>query len=406
VKKSLSLKGIVDQGLCTGCGLCAAMAPENAVMAFNTNGYLRPRFLAPITPQLDNVISSICPGYNLKLEQTDGDTDVIWGPIVALRQGHATNKQVRFQGSSGGVLTALAGYLLESNKVNGVFQIRASEDEPTQNQVVLSRNSNDVLAAAGSRYAPSSPAAVLGSYLEGEGTYAVIAKPCDIAAIRQWMRVDDRVGTKFPYLLSFFCAGVPSRRGAEKIVEKLGFDEREVRSFRYRGNGWPGFATAVSKSGETRSMSYAKSWGDILSRQVQFRCKLCPDGTGEFADIVCADAWECDESGYPLFKEQEGLSIVLSRTNKGEKLVQQAMDQGVIALQNLPARELGPMQPGQLGRKRRVFARLLALRLAMRPSPRFYGLRLFDNARLTSFQDNVKNVLGTFKRVILRQDAS
>jgi coenzyme F420 hydrogenase subunit beta len=37
-------------------------------------------------------------------------------------------------------------------------------------------------------------------------------------------------------------------------------------------------------------MSYADSWGGILSRHVQFRCKICPDGTGGFADVVCADA--------------------------------------------------------------------------------------------------------------------
>src|SRR3712207_7050821 len=38
------------------------------------------------------------------------------------------------------------------------------------------------------------------------------------------------------------------------------------------------------------------------------RCKICPDGTGEFADIVCADAWY-GKDGYPDFAEREGRSL-------------------------------------------------------------------------------------------------
>ena len=52
-----------------------------------------------------------------------------------------------------------------------------------------------------------------------------------------------------------------------------------------------------------RTMSYHNSWGKILSRHVQHRCKICADGTGNPADLVCADAWHADDEGYPLFEE-------------------------------------------------------------------------------------------------------
>lgn len=51
-------------------------------------------------------------------------------------------------------------------------------------------------------------------------------------------------------------------------------------------------------------MSYNESWGNILGKYLQKRCKICPDGIGEFADIVCADAWHGDKSGYPNFEEK------------------------------------------------------------------------------------------------------
>ena len=89
-------------------------------------------------------------------------------------------------------------------------------------------------------------------------------------------------------------------------------------AFRYRGNGWPGQATATLRDGNTRSMSYHDSWGKILSHHVQHRCKVCADGTGTAADLVCADAWVSDERGYPVFEERDGVSLIVTRNAKGE----------------------------------------------------------------------------------------
>ena len=73
------------------------------------------------------------------------------------------------------------------------------------------------------------------------------------------------------------------------------------------------------KDGRVFDLTYDAAW---YSRNVpwkydmQFRCKICPDGVGGAADVVCADAWECDEAGYPLFDERDGSSLILSRTEK------------------------------------------------------------------------------------------
>ena len=49
---------------------------------------------------------------------------------------------------------------------------------------------------------------------------------------------------------------------------------------------------ATLRDGSERSTSYHESWGNILSKHVQHRCKVWADGTGVAADLVCADAWE------------------------------------------------------------------------------------------------------------------
>ena len=146
--------------------------------------------------------------------------------------------------------------------------------------------------------------------------YLFIGKPCDVAAVRQMQQHDPRLKENIPYIVSFMCAGTPSLQGTEQVLDKLEVERKDVTAFRYRGDGWPGLTKATLKNGDERTMTYNDSWGKVLNRHLQTRCKICPDGIGEFADIVCADGWEGDEKGYPSFEEREGNSLILVRTAK------------------------------------------------------------------------------------------
>lgn len=384
--------------LCAGCGLCAALAPE-AVRMTRQNGWLRPEVTAPVPAAAEAAIAATCPALGIEQSAPEGASDhALWGPIAGLRAGHATDPALRRQASSGGGLSALLVHLLDTGAVDFVVQTGADPADPLGNATRISRTGDDVLEAAGSRYAPSAPLEGLEPLLAGEARFAFVGKPCDVAALRALSRRDPRVAARVPVMLSFFCAGVPSRRGAEKVVEALGFEPETVTAFRYRGDGWPGQAKATGPGGETRGMSYADSWGNILSRHVQFRCKICPDGTAGAADVVCADAWETDDKGYPLFEEGEGTSLIVSRTAAGEALVRAAEAAGRIATRPFAAEDIGAMQPGQLGRRRFALARLLALRLLGRPIPRFRGFHLRTAARQAGLPRNLREALGTIRR--------
>jgi coenzyme F420 hydrogenase subunit beta len=300
-------------------------------------------------------------------------------------------------GSSGGVLSAIALHLLENAKVDFVAQIAASATDPLMNVMQLSRSREDVLHAAGSRYGPSAPLARLDEMLESGQTFALIGKPCDVAAVRRLSLTDKRVLSQVRYLLSFMCAGVPSVVGTHELIREMGVDLSELKSFRYRGNGWPGMATAVAKDDRVAEMDYAKSWGTILNRHLQFRCKICPDGTGEFADVVCADAWY-GKDGYPDFEEREGRSLVIARTASGEDLIQDAVKAGAIAVSDLDPREISRMQPYQLSRKQFLLGRLLATRLRLGWAPRYRNLNLLKASLTANPVDWLRNTIGTFRR--------
>lgn len=398
-----SINQIVENGFCTGCGLCESIAGRERVqMRISQEGFLRPVLLRSITPEMLATVHQVCPGVLVDAGRSTSaahqeSMTALWGPIRACMTGFAVDPTVRFQGSSGGGVSAIALHLLESRSVSFVAQIRADEADPFGNVIVASRTREEILAAAGSRYGPSAPLTQIRQMLDSGERFAFIGKPCDVAALRNYARIDARVDQQVVAMLSFMCAGVPSRKGTEAVVRKLGFEPTEIKQFRYRGEGWPGYAKAVTTDGRSAQMDYNRSWGETLNRHLQFRCKICPDGTGEFADVTCADAWY-GKDGYPDFAEREGRSLVLARSRRGEALVAAAVATGHLATESLALGEIEKMQPYQKTRKQMLSARWLATLLARRWAPRFLNLGLARASMGARPVEWLRNGWGTLRR--------
>lgn len=397
---SPALKRVMAGHLCSGCGGCAAIAPEKIEMALLPPGYLRPVQRMVLSEEEERGVAAICPGLLVDQDADGRPDDPLWGPYLGVWTGHATDPELRHAASSGGALSALLVHLLESGAVEFVLQTAADPENPVGNRTVLSRSAAEIIEASGSRYAPSAPLDGIDEHLAAGRRFAFVGKPCDVSALRQMARFDPRVDACIPVMLSFFCAGVPSQSGAEEVLERLGALPDQVSGFRYRGNGWPGAAVATLRDESERRMSYHDSWGGILSRHVQFRCKICPDGTGGLADLVCADAWECDDAGYPLFDEADGISLVLARTKTGQALLNDAVKAGRLSVDAFRLQDITPIQPGQRERKRALIARLAALALLLRPFPRYRGFNLFAAARQNRMRVLARNFIGTALRAL------
>lgn len=405
-ESSPSLARVARGDLCAGCGACAGLFPDRIAMEARGPGWLRPVQTAPLTEAQDRTIAAICPGLGQSVAAAGRADPVLWGPYVSAQVGWATDPAVRHAGSSGGALSMLLIHLLEAGTVDAVVETAASAALPIGNATVISTTPAEVVAAAGSRYAPSTPLADLSQHLADGRRFAFVGKPCDAAALRALVDTNPRYGRAFPVILSFFCAGVPSHSGGREVLRALGTDLDQTERFRFRGNGWPGRATAVLKDGSERSMSYHDSWGRILTRHLQHRCKICADGTGIAADLVCADAWESDAEGYPLFDEADGTSLIMARTPLGAQILAAAQARGRIATEAFDMAALTGIQPGQRERRRALAARLAALWLTGRPIPRYTGLQIWRAGRQNSLRKNFRNFAGMLRRSLLRRTSS
>jgi coenzyme F420 hydrogenase subunit beta len=397
-----SVGDVTEANLCAGCGICEAISGhENVQMAIDHEGFYRPQ-VHHADPGAWQVIKEVCPGIVVRQDENRNasEGERLWGPVRLARVGHSTDETIRWQASSGGALSAILIYLLETGKVDYVVQVGAHESDPFLTSVYTSRTREQVLDRAGSRYTPTAPLVGLAELLEAQQAQcAFVGKPCDIAALRAYGKLNPKVGQRIIFLLSFFCAGVPTLFATFDLVRALGLSKDEVKQFRYRGFGWPGRATAIDGEGREHSMSYEDSWGKILGPRLQFRCKVCPDGIGELADVTMGDAWHTRER-QPVFEEKPGQSLILARTIRGAQLLKQAESAGYLNTRDLKLEELQFVQPYQKTRRQAIAPRLLAMRLMGHPVPSFEGFYLAENAREAGFFIFSRQLAGMLRRLV------
>lgn len=395
MKTPSRLADVVRFGLCTGCGLCESIGGERLPMHLNAEGCLRPIVPPDLEPDLESAVLSVCPGIHQHgIRQRRASA--LWGPHKGVFLGHATDESLRYTATSGGVVTAAAAYLLDCGAADTVLHVSVDATAATRSDACVSRSRADLLTRVGARYAPAAPLRFLHTLLDAGERIVVIGKPCDIAGVRNLARQDRRVDEQVIAKLSFLCAGLPWQGVTRNIIQKYGLAETDVRLLRYRGQGCPGPVRIEAHDGRVFEQTYNETWADELNSGVQFRCKICPDSTGEQADLVCGDAWEGGE-GYPL-GESEGESVIIARTATGKALLESLVNGGMVAAGPMATNRLRAMQPQHIRRKSQILSRLMGLALTGQPRPRYRNLRLL-RAGLHGLRRAFANMHGMVRRV-------
>ena len=377
---------------CAGCGLCHAM--YGCDLMEDKKGF------PTVVNGEKEELKSICPVfyYEGKAEHD------VWGVIEKAYVGYSSDANVRFKAASGGALTELCIYLLESENVTGIIHTTYAPQDQTKTISCVSYTADEVRARCGSRYSISVPLYDLKALMKDGESYAFVGKPCDVMALRRGIAVDPSLGKKIKYLLSFFCAGEPSVDAQNDLLDAIGTNRERFSALTYRGNGWPGYTTVTEKDGTVLKMEYKNAWGKHLGRDIRNLCRFCIDGTGDAADIVCADFWHLGENGMPDFSEHDGRSIIITRTTKGTKTVEDSIHTGHITIEeDFTERidsEFQLYQPNHYKRKGTMGSMIRALKLCGKQAPRYSGSYLKKYGEHIDSKVKMKFFLGTVKRII------
>jgi len=401
---------IVEDGMCIGCGICQSLAgPDTIRMQLVRNGSERPVVIGNLTQSTMNKITEVCPGTHIeglpeRLVKKDSHYDEVWGIWREIRLAWAQEPEIRYIGSTGGLLTALGLYLIENREVDFLLHATASKTNPTFGERFISHNRDQVLRAAGSRYGPTATLIDVLEILEkcekSNQTFALIGTPCDVTAMRNLAEIDPRVDDYCRYQLAMVCGGFMKPSGMQRFLGGLGVEMDRVTELRYRGYGCPGPTRIKTEDGQIIEKNYLDFWGEDESAwQLPFRCKVCADGIGDATDIAVSDTWEGGSPTWEGQKGDPGTNAAIVRSEAGEKLLARAVAAGYVCQgDSLSPRDMDRLQPHQVTKKASVWSRFVGMRSAGNVVPDVRGLRLKPLARRNSLSENLSQARGSRKR--------
>jgi len=392
--------------LCNGCGACVYACPQDRVelVDFVAHG-LRPVLKEGSCASCSDCLSA-CAGLGIShapepVGVAGGIASLAssWGPVLEIWEGHAADGATRFDGSSGGLATAIARFCIDHQGMRGVLHIGTDDTTRYLNASRFSRSPQELLAATGSKYSPASPCDRLEAIEVANGACVFMGKPCDIHGLRKAQQLRPELDANVGVAIGIFCAGTPSTQGTLDLLHRHGLNEHAVQEVRYRGRGWPGkFSVRLrGEEGWRDIATYADAWG-FLQKYRPYRCHLCPDGTSEFADISCGDPWYRE-----IQDGEEGSSLLLVRTETGRRIVRAAIAAGYLVLQPVRPEVLQLSQKELQFKRGAIWGRVLTMRMAGIPVPTFGGFSLFRNWLRIPFGHKMRSLVGTARRIISRK---
>jgi len=389
-RKSATIRKVVKQGLCTGCGTCAGICPRDALemVIDRRRGHFVPKIDKKKCTKC-GLCWDVCPGHSMDFERFastlmgDIPEEVALGRYLGSYIGYAVDEDTRYGGSSGGMVTALLIFALEHGLIDGALVTRMRPGKPLEPVSYLARTKEEILAAAGSKYCPVPAGAALQKILRCEGKFAVVGLPCHIQGIRKAERHIKGLQERIRYHISIACNIDFSFQGTERLLRSLKISPKSVERLDYRGRGWPGSLRIRQKDG-TETVVPVKDYYKKLSPYSLRRCTLCSDMLGELSDLTCGDAWVPEV----METDKVGSSFVLTRTPVGEELLEAAAAEEHVQVSDLDIQTLAASQRHALFKKRKLGARMALFRWTGRRVPK-YRQKLWKPVR-SDYSDMIK----------------
>ena len=298
---------ISEKHKCSGCAGCQSICPHGCItMTADEEGFAYP-LVDKARCTKCGLCTKVCPIINKK------------NCTQQLRAFAAINndEQVRLQSSSGGVFSALAECVLAQGGVvfgagfDENFVVRHMACECLEDLPKL-RTSKYVQSSIGECFKQAKEFLMQGRLVYFSGT------PCQIAGLKSFLIRD------YENLITqdVICHGVPSPLVWQKYLEykSKGLKPANV-NFRDKSTGWKNYSFSIDDY-STKHLGDAFMKMFLLSKILRPSCHKCSfKGDGHLADITLADFWGKNIKLVPQFNDNKGCSLILTRTQKGEEIL-------------------------------------------------------------------------------------
>lgn len=294
---------------CTGCGVCSNVCPKQAIsMTPDSEGFLFPTIDSKRCIKC-GACEKVCPADATWL--TEQQTEAYYA--------FSKDETICKKSSSGGMFTELARNVI----ANGGIIYGAGYDADFKVVHTAAETMDELENLRTSKYVQSDTRDVyrhVQEQLQKDRQVLFSGTPCQVVALKAFL------GKNYNTLLTvdIICHGVPSPGLWETYLDQNHRQKTiQAISFRDKSLGWNDFAMKVSYTDGTayRELATKDHFERAFLANLTLRpsCYQCQYKTiDRVSDITIADYWGV-ETVHPELKEQQGVSLVLVHTSKGQK---------------------------------------------------------------------------------------
>jgi len=298
----------------------------------------------------------VCPGRKIRIpDKSDGSASYheLIGQYFKIYVIKASDRKIQYHSSSGGAVTALLQYLLESGQIDGAVVTKFKEKYPLEPETFIASSSEEILEAQGSKYIPVPACRTVRDIWKDREKkhkkYVFVGVPCQINGIFYAKQRIPRLQQQIPLTFGLFCGRNATLELTRYALKQHDIELEDVQHIKFRSHGWPGKMTVITKDDQVHIFdrrSFLIPWTNNFFNPD--RCATCVDVIGENADLCFGDAWLPEMS-----HDSAGLSVVVAKNEKAVKILEHARDLKFIDIMTeLPIGRLAFSQIGQFKKKK------------------------------------------------------
>jgi coenzyme F420 hydrogenase subunit beta len=334
----LDLKSeILDQDMCTRCGACVAVCPPG-LLSISDDRMPVPALDPEAMPCAEcSLCLDVCPGKDTATPASESRifgrsrtpaerwTGIFRRSLVLT----STNPRVLAGAAAGGAGTTLMLTALRSGLADAVIVVGRDAQRPWVPAALITDSEDEVIRCGQTSYCLTPNLQLLRD--PRFKRIALVGVPCEVQAVRKMQNLDPlpEVAEKIVLAVEIACASSTKLAGTEYLItEKLGIKLHDVAEMRYREGEYPGQFTVRTHDGARKSLPFFEVV-DEFKRHKTHRCLVCGDWWSGLADVSISDGdpniYASSQSGAKPPRQ----SIVMTRTEEGEKIVQAAVRMGL-----------------------------------------------------------------------------
>lgn len=329
-----NINDIKASQLCYGCGTCNVMCAHQAITMQYDN-------IGRILPVIDEekcidcgLCRSNCPSLDEKRSQLPDTDDKYVGCVEKTYIGKATDEVIYRNSQSGGLVTATVKYLFDTGQIDAAVMCRVEDAVEYTARAVVVTSVEELYSCQKSSYVPIDMVSAL-RQTESYKAVAIVGTGCHIQGVRALQNFSKKYRDRVKYTLGLVC----DRTLCKTCTDVLYWNQFKDRSKRIV---WRDKSVNYKKARlliRTADEKIVKipRWQRFALKDpfTNPRCRICFDKLNTNADIVFGDPWGMNGVDW-----DNGMSLVITRSLEGAKIVSDMISHHRAELQEAPLEEV------------------------------------------------------------------